>query len=142
MTIEQKIANIAATYFEGWPYIFDNLYRIDERMESEEMPCICCTLPQGGQIAMRNGRYFDTENVLIGFFDIVPHDANGEDNAAVYNNMKSAGLRFIDKMNKSGHFLQVTAVNYEVWCVRLANIVTGVFFQLRVDDLAQCVAAE
>ena len=139
MSIEEKIREIASgDQFNDYPYIFDNLYRIDERMEHTEFPAIVCTLPVSGEMRLRNGKLYDVEDMLIGFFDVVPHDANGEDNADVYNRMKDLGIQFIKAMNESGLFVNVETWSYQVWCVRLANIVTGVFFQLRVQDLGRC----
>ena len=138
MTIEEKIQSIADDHFPQCGYIFDNLYRIDQRMETAAFPAIVCTLPARGDMLIRNGRVYDTEDVLIGFFNIVPQDANGEDNAAVYNDMKSLGIAFVDKMNESGLFDKVEAWNYEVWCFRMANIVTGVFFSIRIQDIGRC----
>lgn len=139
MSIEEKIRTIANSEdFDQYSYIFDNLYRIDERMEHAEFPAIVCTLPAGGSMRIRNGKVYDTENVLIGFFDAVPHDANGEDNATVYNAMKDLGIAFIRAMNESELFGHVETWRYEVWCVRLANVVTGVFFQIEIQDLGRC----
>lgn len=139
MTIEEKIAAIAASEeFATYSYIFDNIYRIDERMEHTPLPAIVCTLPAGGSMRIRNGKVYDTENVLVGFFDVVNHDADGEDNAEVYNRMKDLGIAFVRAMNESGMFDHVETWRYEVWCVRLANIVTGVFFDIEIQDVGRC----
>ena len=139
MSIEDKIREIASSeQFAQYPYIFDNLFRIDERIESTALPAIVCTLPAGGEMRLRNGKVYDAEDVLIGFFDSVPHDANGEDNAECYNRMKSLGIQFIKAMNESGLFAYVETWTYQVWCVRMANIITGVFFTIRVQDLGRC----
>lgn len=139
MTIEEKIAAVAKEYFPQYPYIFDNLYRIDERINAAELPCIFCTLPSGGTITIRNGKYEDTETLMLGFFDVVPHDANGEDNAAVYNNMKALGMEFIARLNDNRIFGYVDTLTYEVWCFRMADIVTGVTFTLRIQDERRCM---
>ena len=138
MTIEDKIKQIATQHFPQYDYIYDNLYRIDERMETSKMPVIISTLPQGGVVNVRNGRIHDRENILLGFFDLVPHDADGDDNAECFNRMKNLGFAFIAKMNESGMFGYVTDFTYEVHCVRMANIVTGVFFSVQVQDLGRC----
>lgn len=139
MTIEEKIHAVASSEaFQDYSYIFDNLFRIDERMNHAEFPCIVCTLPAGGDMRIRNGKVYDTEEVLIGFFDAVPPDANGEDNATVYNAMKDLGISFVQAMNESGLFIKVESWQYEVWCVRMANIVTGVFFSIRIEDMGRC----
>lgn len=138
MTIEDKIKKIADEQFPTYGFVFDNLYRIDERLESTTMPVIVSTLPQGGEVSIRNGRIHDRENILLGFFDIVPHDADGEDNAEVYNRMKDLGFAFIKAMNESGMFEYVTALTYDVWCVRMSNIITGVFMNVQIADLGRC----
>ena len=113
MTIEDKIRKIAEDNFSQYDYIFDNIYRIDERMNDSTMPVIISTLPQGGEVVIRNGRIHDTENILLGFFDLVPHDADGDDNAEVFNRMKTLGFSFVAKMNDSGLFGKVTSYTYE-----------------------------
>lgn len=68
MSIEEKIREIASgEQFAKYPYIFDNLFRIDERIESTALPAIVCTLPAGGEMRLRNGKVYDAEDVLIGF---------------------------------------------------------------------------
>ena len=139
MSIEEKIAHIAGEKFPGYSYIFDNPYRIDERIERATLPAIVCQLPNSGNIVIRNGRVYDAELLYIGFVDIIPHDANGEDNANVYNAMKDLGLRFIQAMSESGLFARVTAIDYDVRIAQFTNIVTGVFFTLRVEDIGRCM---
>lgn len=139
MSIEEKIAYIAGEKFPAYPYIFDNAYRIDERIEHESLPAIACTLPAGGNMLHRNGRLYDAEILYIGFVDMIPHDANGEDNAAVYNAMKDLGISFIQAMNESGLFARVDTVDYDVRVAQFTNIVTGVFFTLRVEDVGRCL---
>lgn len=139
MTIEEKIAAIASgEQFANYSYIFDNMYRISERVEHAPLPALLCTLPRGGIIQERNGRIIDTETVYLGFVDIVPHDANGEDNAEVYNRMKTLGFQFIRAMSASGMFARVTTISYDVEVAQLTNIVTGVFFTLEVQDHGRC----
>lgn len=138
MSIEEKIAQIAKEYFSNYAYVFDNLYGIDEALSRVQFPAILSTLPVNGQMQIRRRRAVDSENILIGFFDKVPHDANGEDNAAVYNRMKDEGVRFIQTMNESGLFEYIEEWTYEVWCVRLSEIVTGVFFTVQVKD-TKCI---
>ena len=138
MTIEEKIKYVATEDFPKYGYIYDNLWRIDERMEGCTMPVIVSTLPQGGEVTIRNGRIHDRENILLGFFDTVPHDADGDDNAECFNRMKDLAFAFVTKMNESGLFGYVTDWTYEVHCVRMANIVTGVFFSVQVQDLGRC----
>ena len=142
MTIEQKLQYIAETYFSEYGYIFENLYRADERMETETFPTIVATIPTGGEVYWRNGRIYDRENLLLGFFDLVPHDANGEDSATAYNKMKQLGFRFIQKMNESRLFQYVSNWTYNIWCDRESNIATGVFFQVQVEDVGACVTDE
>jgi hypothetical protein len=139
MSIEEKIAAIAAgDEFAQYTYIFDNLYRIDERVNTSVLPALLCTLPRDGVIEIRNGRVYDTETIKLGFVDIIPHDANGEDNAEVYNRMKALGIQFIMAMRKSGMFGQVTTLGYTVEVAQFSNIVTGVFFDIQVQDIGRC----
>lgn len=138
MTLEQKLKYIAETYFSDCSYIFENLYRADERMETESFPAIVATVPTGGEVVVRNGRIYDRENLLLGFFDLVQHDANGEDSAEAYNRMKTLGFRFIQRMNESGLFRYITNMTYNIWNDRYSNIATGVFFNIQLEDLGRC----
>lgn len=139
MSIEEKIAAIASgEQFAQYSYIFDNMYRISERVEQSPLPALLCTLPRGGVIQEKNGRIIDTETIYLGFVDIIPHDADGEDNAEVYNRMKTLGFRFIKAMSESRMFARVTTISYDVEIAQLTNIVTGVFFTLEVQDHGRC----
>lgn len=140
MTIEDKIKQIAeGDAFAQYPFIFDNIYRVDEMMEQTNMPCIVSLLPTDGNLVFRNGRWFDSENVRIGFFDLVPHDANGDDNAEIYNRMKALGFSLIEALRESGLFEAVYINRYTIECRQYSNIVTGVLFYVRIDDLGACV---
>ncbi len=140
MTIEQKLAAIAAEEeFSSYPFIFDNLYRIDERVNHSDLPCIVSTLPASGSVTFRNGRYYDSENILLGFFDAVPHDANGEDNAEVYNRMKVLAIRFVTRMNESGLFGKTDTMQYDVRVEQFSDIITGVTIAMSVENVGQCL---
>lgn len=138
MTIKEKIENIAATHFPKCGFVCDNLYRVDELTNTAAMPVIIVTIPESGTVTIRNNRFHDNERVLLGFFDLAPHDANGDDNSEIYNRMKTLGFAFIKKMNESRQFEYITNITYSVFTVRMANIMTGVFFDIEVQDLGRC----
>ena len=138
MSIEQKLQQVAATAFEGVPFIFDDIYGLIERLNTTEMPCVMCTLPRDGRMTWRNGKVYDRENIMVGFFDVVEHDADGWDNAEVFNRMKDMARRYVDALNASGLFEHIDTVGYDVYCERFTNIVTGLFLQLDINDVGVC----
>lgn len=138
MTIEEKIKKIADDYFSEYPYIFDNVYRIDERIHQNGLPCILAIIPTRGRMTIRNGRVHDVLEIQIGFFDKIPHDANGDDNAECYNRMKDLAFSFIKKCNESHFFMAIESVDYTLQYAEMADILTGVLVSMRVEDLGRC----
>ena len=87
----------------------------------------------------QGGRTYDAVDIAIAFVDKVARDADGEDNAAVYNRMKSVGVEFIKALNASGYFLPIDGtINYQVLCEQLSDIVTGVMFTIRLQEQGRC----
>lgn len=140
MSIEEKIKEIAnSPQFAAYGYVFENWYDASSAVSRVALPAIITILPVNGTIQFHNGRTYDSENIAIAFVDKVPRDANGEDNAATYNQMKAVGIEFIKALNASGYFMPLSENQpYQVICEQLSDIVTGVFFTLQLQEVGRC----
>lgn len=140
MTIEEKIKEIAKSEpFAHMSYVFEDWYGADAALSRTTLPAIIAILPVSGTIRVANGRTYDAVDIAIAFVDKVARDADGEDNAAVYNRMKAVGVDFIKALNASGYFLPIDGtLNYQVLCEQLSDIVTGVMFTIRLQEQGRC----
>ena len=138
MTIDEGIKRIAEEHFQGFSYIFDDWYDIDQAVDRTPLPCIAHVLPIGGTMTLRNGRLYDRESVTVAFLDKVTRDANGSDQREVYERMKDVAIRFVRTMNASGYFLSVDVWSYNVIYNQLSSIVTGVMLTLDVEGIGLC----
>ena len=137
MNIDVKIREIVASELPGFSYVFENWYDADTAVDRMVLPAVICVLPVSGTLELRNGRSRDSENLQIAFVDKVPRNANGEDNAATYNNMKDVAVRFLRGVQKSGYFAPLpNSISYRVICERLSSIVTGVCLELELEELS------
>lgn len=137
MNIDAKIKEIVASELPEFSYVFENWYDADTAVDRMALPAVVCVLPVSGTLELRNGRSRDSESLQIAFVDKVPRNANGEDNAATYNNMKDAAVRFLRGVRKSGYFAPLPeSITYRVICERLSSIVTGVCLELELEELA------
>lgn len=132
-SIEQIIRETAAQ-MDGYTYIYETWEDADTKLDQLNYPAIVCVMPTSGTTTIRNGRIFDMEYVSLAFLDIVPRNAEGEDNGKVITAMKVAGAKFFSLLNKSGELEPVTNLPYEVVCEQLASIVSGVIFQPAISQ--------
>lgn len=140
MTIEETIKETAnSEQFANMSYVFEDWYGADAALSRTTLPAIIAILPISGTVHFQNGRVYDTVDIAIAFVDKVARDADGEDNASVYNRMKAVGVDFIKALNDSGNFLMMEdTLNYQVLCEQLSDIVTGVMFTLRLHGNGRC----
>ena len=137
MNIDVKVKEIVENELPEFSYVFENWYDADTAVDRMALPAVICVLPVSGTLELHNGRSRDTENLQIAFVDKVPRNANGEDNAAIYNNMKDAAVRFLRGVQKSGYFAPLTgSLSYRVICEKMSSIVTGVCLDLELAELA------
>lgn len=136
MTIESIIQSIARQAFPEWSYVYDNWQTADAKLEHLSYPAIVCIMPVSGTVEIRNGRVYDKENIALAFLDLVPRDAEGEDNGRVCNEMKAAGGKFIGLLNKS-RMVEPLAGEQQYTTVyeQLSTVVTGVIYQLSVKQV-------
>lgn len=135
MNIEEKIKAIVSERLPSFSYVFENWYDADTAIDRTALPAVICILPVSGTLEKRNGRTKDTESLSIAFVNKVVRNADGNDNAEVYNKMKEAASIFIDGMNACGMFEPVERCVYRVICEKLASIVTGVMLELDIKEL-------
>lgn len=136
MNIERKLRTIADGHFTGWSWVFDDWRSVDRMLAKMQYPAIVCLMPTGGEMTFKNGRVRVSTNVSLCFMDKVRRDADGEDNAEVYNRMMGEAMRFVGAMNKSGMFEPIDGgVIFDTIIEGTANVLTGVLMSLTVKDV-------
>lgn len=140
MTIEEKCREVAGEVLPDFTFVLADWYDADRIISKSEMPIVLRVLPVGGTLEIRNGRSVDNENSAIAFLDVVPKDATGEENAAVYNRMKAAAVKYADALGKSGWFEPFAEpIPYTVIYEQLSSIVTGVMLDVVLKEMPQCL---
>lgn len=135
MSVEKKLKQIADGHFTGWSWVFDDWRSVDRILAKAEKPAIVCLIPAGGEMTFRRGRVWVSMDVSLCFLDIVPRDADGEDNAAVYERMMREAMRFVGAINKSGMFEPIDGgVRFDTIIEGTANIMTGVLMSLTIRE--------
>lgn len=135
MSVEKKLKMIADEHFTGWSWVFDDWRSVDRKLAKVEKPVIVCPIPVGGEMTFRNGRVWVSMDMSLCFLDIVPRDANGEDNAAVYERLMKEAARFVGSINKSGLFEPIDGgVRFDTIIEGTANIMTGVLMSLTIRE--------
>lgn len=139
-TIREIIRHTAAEQFPDWTYLFEDWTAADAKLEKLTYPAILCVMPASGQTEVKNGRVYDTVNIAIAFLDIVPRDADGEDNGAVIDRMKVAGANLIRTLNNSHAFEPLEGKQpYETIIERTSSIVSGVMYSLQLSQkIGEC----
>lgn len=140
MNIEEKVKAIAqGDEFSAYTYVFEDWETADHVIDRVPLPAIINVCPLQGQIERKNGRWRDMEYINIAFIDKVERDADGTENAAVYNRMKETGFAFINALNTSGWFERVPdTLPYSVIYEQLSSIVTGVLFTIELREVWHC----
>ena len=137
MTIEEKVRGIIAEYFSGFSYVFEDWQTADKKIDKVALPAVIHIVPVSGTFDFgRHGRIRDAEVSIIAFVDKVCKEADGKDNAEVYNSMKNMAIEFIKKCNESGFFEPIEGtVTYYPLYEQLASIVSGVMVSLTLKEL-------
>ena len=105
MTIEQKVRDIVDAHLSNFTFVFEDWETADIVIDKVQLPAIIFILPISGSLSFgRYGRIKDAENCAIAFVDKVTRRANGDDNEAVYTQMKQAAKTFLQQVNESGYF--------------------------------------
>ena len=137
MTIEQKVRDIVDAHLSDFTFVFEDWETADIVIDKVQLPAIIFILPISGSLSFgRYGRIKDAENCAIAFVDKVTRRANGDDNEAVYTQMKQAAKTFLQQVNESGYFEPVQGnVTYNVIYEQLSSIVTGVMLSVQLKEL-------
>lgn len=138
-SIEQVIQEVAEEHFPDYSYVFETWQDADTQLERLSFPAIVSVVPVSGTTALKNGKVYDTENVALAFLDAATRDADGKDNAEVYNRMKMAGARFIRALNATKQYEPIDNAPYQTICEQMATIVTGVMYTLTIkQEIGEC----
>lgn len=140
MNIETKLQEIAAEYFPEMSYTLGSMTEIDEQLDRKEPPFLWVVFPATGGITYTNGRVKERLRALVGFFDLVERDANGEDNMTVYRTMAAKAETFINVVNTCGYFEPLTDIPTNIYTEVGAANVTGLILDIELKErTGRCV---
>lgn len=103
-SIESKLKEIVKKALPEMQFLFGSAMEIDAKMDVTKPPYVFVTFPEVGTLTYRRGRFWESLKVLVGFFDVVQRDAQGEDNIAVYGRMIEAAKTFVRAYNEDGYY--------------------------------------
>lgn len=133
-SVEKKIKSVAESMV-GFTYVYEDWTRADLRLDRLPLPAIINLLPVSGAMSLKMDQFKDKPNCMFVFVDKVNKDADGKDNDAVFERMKSAAMVFIARMNDSGLFDPIEGdIPYSVILEKLSPIVTGISISVQVKE--------
>lgn len=133
-SVEKKIKSVAEGMV-GFTYVYEDWTRADLRLDRLPLPAIINLLPVSGAMSLKMDQFKDKPNCMFVFVDKVNKDADGKDNDAVFERMKSAAMVFIARMNDSGLFEPIEGdIPYSVILEKLSPIVTGISISVQVKE--------
>lgn len=133
-SVEKKIKSVAESMV-GFTYVYEDWTRADLRLDRLPLPAIINLLPVSGAMSLKMDQFKDKPNCMFVFVDKVNKDADGKDNDAVFERMKSAAMAFIARMNDSGLFEPIEGdIPYSVVLEKLSPIVTGISISVQVKE--------
>ncbi len=133
-SVEKKIKSVAESMV-GFTYVYEDWTRADLRLDRLPLPAIINLLPVSGAMSLKMDQFKDKPNCMFVFVDKVNKDADGKDNDAVFERMKSAAMVFIARMNDSGLFEPIEGdIPYSVILEKLSPIVTGISISVQVKE--------
>lgn len=134
-SVEKKIKSVAEGMV-GFTYVYEDWTRADLRLDRLPLPAIINLLPVSGAMSLKMDQFKDKPNCMFVFVDKVNKDADGKDNDAVFERMKSAAMVFIARMNDSGLFEPIEGdIPYSVILEKLSPIVTGISISVQVKEV-------
>lgn len=134
-SVEKKIKSVAEGMV-GFTYVYEDWTRADLRLDRLPLPAIINLLPVSGAMSLKMDQFKDKPNCMFVFVDKVNKDADGKDNDAVFERMKSAAMVFIARMNDSGLFDPIEGdIPYSVILEKLSPIVTGISISVQVKEV-------
>jgi hypothetical protein len=134
-SVEKKIKSVAESMV-GFTYVYEDWTRADLRLDRLPLPAIINLLPVSGAMSLKMDQFKDKPNCMFVFVDKVNKDADGKDNDAVFERMKSAAMVFIARMNDSGLFDPIEGdIPYSVILEKLSPIVTGISISVQVKEV-------
>jgi len=134
-SVEKKIKSVAESMV-GFTYVYEDWTRADLRLDRLPLPAIINLLPVSGAMSLKMDQFKDKPNCMFVFVDKVNKDADGKDNDAVFERMKSAAMVFIARMNDSGLFEPIEGdIPYSAILEKLSPIVTGISISVQVKEV-------
>ena len=134
-SVEKKIKSVAESMV-GFTYVYEDWTRADLRLDRLPLPAIINLLPVSGAMSLKMDQFKDKPNCMFVFVDKVNKGADGKDNDAVFERMKSAAMVFIARMNDSGLFDPIEGdIPYSVILEKLSPIVTGISISVQVKEV-------
>lgn len=122
-TLEEKIhavvntcAAVADSPLEGWNYQYNEWYTINERMSSENLPCVMNITPPSGRLVQSKTGWRDEGDCIIGFAIKMDFDFEGvEVDEEVVQPAKEAAIQFLAACGESGLFYPIAdEITYSV----------------------------
>lgn len=132
-SVEHRIEELANTS-KVFHFIRGSFREVNMKMERTEAPFIVLFTPSGGTAQLKGGWGWDAPKLRLGFFDLVNREAYAEDNMAVGQAMRAAGVQFIKAMNDSGYFEPITSAPYTFYYESFTSHVTGCVFDITVKQ--------
>lgn len=133
MTVEEKIKSVVDQM--GINYIFENWTTANVVLDSSTFPVMLNVLPVSGKFNVGKTQLKDCPNCMLAFLDKIELDANGIENDAVIERMKSLAKDFIKRMNSSGLFDYLEGeIPYSVVYDKLDVNVAGIVIELQIKE--------
>lgn len=141
-TIESVLKEVAKKVLPSFTWVFDSWLDADSQLDRiKSFPAIVVILPVSGTTEIRNGKVYDKENIAVAFINLAKRDSDGEESAAVYNEMKVAGASFINALIKSRAFEGLQGENqYQTIYEKGSAVFTGIMYSLTIKQaLGGCI---
>ena len=142
-TLEAKIRHIVETCASesntplyGWNYLYDEWYTINERMSSENLPCVMNITPPSGRLVQGKVGWRDEGDCIIGFAKKMDFDHDGtETDESMVQPCKEAAVQFLTAAGQSGLFMPIPEeITYSVIFDHLDCNVCVVAIQVRLQE--------
>lgn len=139
MKIEEALKEIAASALPEMSFCLGTMTEIDEKLDLLKPPFMWVVFPTSGAFIVRHGMLKERLRALVGFFDLVERDADGEDNMAVYRRMAGKAATFIDAVNHNRHLAPLDTtipmtIHSEVGAANVTGLILEVEFTEAVGE--------
>lgn len=105
--IAQTCAAVEESPLYGWNYLYDEWYTINERMSSENLPCVMNITPPSGKLIQSRVGWLDEGDCIIGFAQKMDFDFDGTETDSIVQECKAAAVQFLAAVGQSGLFYPI-----------------------------------